>query len=194
MSVCVDVRVDAYGGGAALSKVAAVSVRDGRSLLVTLFDGALAGAAERAIRGAGLGLNPGPDPAAPGRLLVPVPRPTAATREAMRKVRSRGVAIVTVRAFIVGRRCVRCGERFTWLTFVYVLCWYGQLALKEAEAARVSARHVRKSAMDSVKKAKADLPVDEVKRLEKEVQGLTDSAVKVIDKVAAEKVKAIDKP
>lgn len=153
MACVADVRVDAYGGGAALSKVAAVSVRDARALLVTLFDGALAGAAERAIRGAGLGLNPTPDPAGGGRLVVPVPRPTAATREAMRK-----------------------------------------LALKEAEAARVSARHVRKSAMDSVKKAKADLPSGEVKRLEKEVQGLTDGAVKVIDKVVADKVKAIDKP
>lgn len=66
--------------------------------------------------------------------------------------------------------------------------------MKEAEAARVSARHVRKSAMDSVKKVKSSIPADEFKRLEKEVQAITDSAVRTIDEVISDKVKAIEKP
>jgi ribosome recycling factor len=66
--------------------------------------------------------------------------------------------------------------------------------MKEAEAARVSARHVRRSAMDAVKKVKADLPAEEFKRLEKEVQAVTDDAVKAIDKSILDKVNAIDKP
>lgn len=66
--------------------------------------------------------------------------------------------------------------------------------MKEAEGARVAARQVRKGAMDRVKKVKADIPSDEFKRLEKEVQALTDGAIKEIDGSIAEKVKVIDTP
>jgi ribosome recycling factor len=67
-----------------------------------------------------------------------------------------------------------------------------QLAVKEAESARIAARHVRKSAMDAIKTRKADLPLDEFKRLEKEVQAMTDASVDSIDKAVAAKVKSID--
>lgn len=66
--------------------------------------------------------------------------------------------------------------------------------MKEAEGARVAARHVRRGAMDRVRKVKADIPSDEFKRLEKEVQSITDAAIRDIDSTISEKVKAIDKP
>jgi ribosome recycling factor len=78
--------VEAYGALATLSKVAQVSVRDPRVLLVSVFDSAMSTAVERAIRGAGLNLNPSVESASAGRIVVPVPRPTKETREAMRKV------------------------------------------------------------------------------------------------------------
>lgn len=83
-----DVKVEAYGALAGLSKVAQVSVRDPRVLLVSVFDGAMSTSVERAIRGAGLNLNPSVESGSAGRILVPVPRPTRETREAMRKVGS----------------------------------------------------------------------------------------------------------
>lgn len=75
--------MDAYGARTALESVAQVSVRDGRTLSVSVFDSAGTQAVERAIRSAGLNLNPVVEGA--GRLRVPVPRPSRETRDAMRK-------------------------------------------------------------------------------------------------------------
>jgi ribosome recycling factor len=77
--------VEAYGAIAALTKVAQVSVRDPRSLIVTVFDAGMASSVEKAIRNAGLNLNPSAGDGA-GRITVPVPKSTLETREAMKKV------------------------------------------------------------------------------------------------------------
>ena len=79
-----DVNVSAYGASAALKSLAQVSVKDGKTLLVNVFDPLVVSSVEKAIRSAGLNLNPVPD--ANNRLRVPIPKPTKETRESMRKV------------------------------------------------------------------------------------------------------------
>ncbi|HOO82234.1 MAG TPA: ribosome recycling factor [Alphaproteobacteria bacterium] len=64
-----------------------------------------------------------------------------------------------------------------------------KIAGKYAENTRISVRNVRKDGMDAVKKD--DLPEDEEKRLQDEVQKLTDEAIKKIDTMLADKEKDI---
>jgi len=66
-----------------------------------------------------------------------------------------------------------------------------KIAHKLAEEGRVNLRHVRRDAMEAVKKAKKDgkISEDEEKRLEKEVQAATDKAIKDIDGHLAHKEK-----
>jgi ribosome recycling factor len=52
------VHVDAYGSSMPLSQVGAVTVPDPRSLMVSVWDKGVVVSAEKAIRSAGLGLNP----------------------------------------------------------------------------------------------------------------------------------------
>ena len=52
------VHVDAYGSSMPLSQVAAVSVPDARSLMVSVWDKGVVVSVEKAIRSGGLGLNP----------------------------------------------------------------------------------------------------------------------------------------
>lgn len=82
-----DIRVDAYGSSASLNKLAQVSVRDGRTLTVNVFDESTSVAVERAIRAAGLNLNPVPD--GPAKLKVPIPKPTEKARQDLTKVSSK---------------------------------------------------------------------------------------------------------
>ena len=64
-----------------------------------------------------------------------------------------------------------------------------KVAGKYAEAARVSVRNVRKDGMDAVKKD--DFPEDEEKRLQDEVQKMTDETIKKIDALLVDKEKDI---
>ncbi|MAI62827.1 MAG: ribosome recycling factor [Micavibrio sp. TMED27] len=64
-----------------------------------------------------------------------------------------------------------------------------KIAGKYAESARVSVRNVRRDGMDSLKKD--DLPEDDEKRLQDEVQKLTDDAIKKIDGMLSDKEKDI---
>ena len=66
-----------------------------------------------------------------------------------------------------------------------------KLAHKLAEEGRVNIRHVRRDAMEAVKKAKKDgkISEDEEKRVEKEIQVLTDKTIKDIDTALAHKEK-----
>jgi ribosome recycling factor len=68
-----------------------------------------------------------------------------------------------------------------------------KLAGKYAEAARVSVRNVRRDGMETVKKMEKDKKIsqDDLARLEKEVQKLTDDHVKKIDELLAGKEKEI---
>lgn len=64
-------------------------------------------------------------------------------------------------------------------------------ALGEAEKAKIATRHVRRDAMNEMKKQKDSLSKTEVKRIEKEVQKATDKFVALIEQAAQDKVKAI---
>lgn len=68
-----------------------------------------------------------------------------------------------------------------------------KLAGKYAEAARVSVRNVRRDGMETVKKMEKDKKIsqDDLARLEKEVQKLTDDHVKKIDELLVSKEKEI---
>jgi len=68
-----------------------------------------------------------------------------------------------------------------------------KVAHKLAEEGRVNLRHVRRDAMEAIKKAKKDgkISEDEEKRLEKEVQAATDKAIKDIDTHLAHKEKEL---
>ncbi len=65
-----------------------------------------------------------------------------------------------------------------------------KVAGQYAESARVSIRNVRRDGMDDIKKD-SDLSEDDKKRLEKEVQDLTDEKIKVIDDMLVTKEKDI---
>src|ERR1700760_2817894 len=133
------VMVEAYGAMTPLSQVASVSVPDARSLTVSVWDRGVVVSVEKAIRNAGLGLNP----VVEGQnLRVPIPPLTEERRKDLAK-----------------------------------------LAGKYAETQRVAVRNVRRDANDDLKKAEKDgvIAQDEHKRMETEVQKLTDEAIKRID-------------
>jgi ribosome recycling factor len=76
------VKVHAYGTDMPLSQVGTVAVPEARMLTVQVWDRALVGAVEKAIRDSGLGLNP----AADGQLVrVPIPLLTTERRNELAK-------------------------------------------------------------------------------------------------------------
>ncbi|MBC7907888.1 MAG: ribosome recycling factor [Rhodospirillaceae bacterium] len=68
-----------------------------------------------------------------------------------------------------------------------------KVAGKYAEQARVAVRNVRRDGMDTLKKLEKDghISEDEIKKHEKEVQGLTDETIKKIDDTLSNKEKDI---
>ncbi|MEQ3746496.1 MAG: ribosome recycling factor [Henriciella sp.] len=70
MSLLDTVQVPAYGSNVPMNQVGSVSVMDARMLAVNIWDKSLVGAADRAIRDAGLGLNPVVDGQ---NLRIPIP-------------------------------------------------------------------------------------------------------------------------
>lgn len=67
-----------------------------------------------------------------------------------------------------------------------------KVASQYAENARVAVRNIRREGMETLKKLKADgMSEDETKRLESDVQKLTDEAIKKIDSLLSEKEKDI---
>lgn len=91
------VRVHAYGTEMPLSQVGTVNVPEPRMITVQVWDRALVGAVEKAIRDAGLGLNPSAD----GQLVrVPIPQLTEERRIELAKAAGRYAegARVAVRA------------------------------------------------------------------------------------------------
>eukprot|EP00871_Galdieria_phlegrea_P003838 jgi/Galph1/4455/GphlegSOOS_G3087.1 len=72
------VMVEIQGTTCALKKVAQVSQKDSKTLRVQVFDPQMTNSVDKAIRSAGLGLNPQIE--RPGILSVPVPRPDKDTR------------------------------------------------------------------------------------------------------------------
>ncbi len=143
------VQVEAYGSRVPISQVGAVSVPEPRSITVSVWDKAIVVSVEKAIRNAGLGLNP----VVEGQnLRIPIPPLTEERRRDLVK-----------------------------------------LAGKYAEQQRVAVRNVRREAMDDLKKAEKEALInqDEQKRLESEVQKLTDEAVRRVDETLKTKEQEI---
>jgi ribosome recycling factor len=143
------VMVEAYGSKMPLTQVGNVNIMEPRLLGVQVWDSGLVKAVDKAIREAGLGLNPSVD----GSLVrVPLPELTQERRKDLVK-----------------------------------------LASKYAEGARVSVRGVRRDGMESVKKHEKnkDISEDDGKKLEEEIQKMTDSFVKKIDEMLLHKEKDI---
>jgi ribosome recycling factor len=143
------VHVDAYGSSMPLTQVGSVSVPDARMLMVSVWDRGLVVSVEKAIRNAGLGLNPMVDGQ---NLRVPVPPLTEERRKDLAK-----------------------------------------LAGKYAEQQRVAVRNIRRDANDDLKAAEKGGAInqDEHKRLETEVQKITDEAIKRIDEALKTKEQEI---
>jgi ribosome recycling factor len=143
------VTVEVYGAHMPLNQVATVSAPEPRLLSVQVWDKSNVGPVDKAIRSAGLGLNPIMDGQ---NLRLPIPDLTQDRRKELAK-----------------------------------------LASQYAEKARVAARNVRRDGMDNLKtdEKKGEISEDERKRLEGDVQKLTDATVADIDAAAAAKEKEI---
>lgn len=143
------VQVEVYGALMPLGQVATVSAPEPRMLTVSVWDRSNVTPVEKAIRSAGLGLNPITD----GQTLrLPIPDMTEDRRKEMVK-----------------------------------------LAGTYAEKAKIAARNVRRDGMEALKTAekKGKISQDEQKRLEADVQKITDKAVTDIDATVAAKEKEI---
>src|SRR3954462_5788853 len=143
------IHVEVYGANMPLNQVATVSVPEARMLSVQVWDKSNVQPVEKAIRSAGLGLNPITDGTT---IRLPIPELTEERRKELAK--------------LVGQY---------------------------AEKARVAVRNVRRDGMDHLKadEKKHDISEDERKRLEHEVQKLTNDPIKEIDEAAAAKEKEI---
>jgi ribosome recycling factor len=141
--------VEVYGSHMPLSQVATVSAPEPRLLSVQVWDRSNVTPVEKAIRSAGLGLNPITD----GQTLrLPIPDLTEERRKELAK-----------------------------------------LAGQYAEKAKIAIRNVRRDANDGLKsdENKKEISEDDRKRLETEVQKLTDEMIKAVDESAAHKEKEI---
>jgi ribosome recycling factor len=143
------VHVEAYGNKMPLNQVGTVSVPEPRLLLVQVWDKGNVKATEKAIREAGLGLNPQAD----GQTIrVPVPDLSEERRKELTRV-----------------------------------------AAKYTEQARVSVRNVRRDGLDLLKKQEKDgtISQDHHRKLDKDIQALTDATIKRVDDMLAAKDKEI---
>jgi ribosome recycling factor len=83
VSLLEPVHVDAYGSSMPLNQVAAISVPEPRMITVNVWDKSMVGAVDKAIRSAGIGLNPVMD----GQMLrVPIPPLTEERRRDLAKL------------------------------------------------------------------------------------------------------------
>ena len=143
------IHVEVYGANMPLNQVATISVPEPRLLSVQVWDRSNVGPVEKAIRNAGLGINPIVDGQ---NIRLPIPDLTEDRRKELAK-----------------------------------------LAHQYAEKAKVAVRNVRRDGMDHLKQdeKKHEISEDERKRLEHEVQKLTDDTIKEIDLLAEGKEKEI---
>ena len=143
------IKVEVYGSNMPLNQVATVSVPEPRMLSVQVWDKGNIQPVEKAIRSAGLGLNPmvdGPN------IRLPIPDLTEERRKDLAKLT-------------------------------------GQFA----EKARIAIRNVRRDGMDDLKadESKKEISEDDKKRLETEVQKLTDEMIAEADKLSEAKEQEI---
>ena len=139
------IQVEVYGAHMPLNQCATVSVPEPRMISVQVWDKGNVGPIEKAIRSAGLGLNPITD----GQMIrLPIPDLTEERRKELAK-----------------------------------------LAGQYAEKARIAVRNVRRDGMDALKldEKKHEISEDERKRLEVEVQKMTDTTIADVDAAAETK-------
>jgi ribosome recycling factor len=143
------VQVDAYGSQMPINQVGAISVPEPRMISVSVWDKALVISVEKAIRSAGLGLNPVTDGQ---NLRIPIPPLTEERRKDLVKV-----------------------------------------AGKYAEQQRIAVRNIRRDANEDLRAAEKAhvISQDEEKRLETEVQKLTDEAIRRVDEALKTKEQEI---
>src|SRR6516165_3120806 len=143
------VTVAAYGGTLPINQVANVSVPEPRTITVQVWDRAMVKAVDKAIREAGLGLNPQTE----GQVIrVPIPDLNEERRRELTKVTA-----------------------------------------KYAEQARVSVRNVRRDGVELLRRREkeADISQDQQRKLQQEVQHLTDEYIKRIDETLGQKDREI---
>lgn len=143
------VQVDAYGNSVPLNQCGTVGVPEPRMLTVQVWDRSLVKAVEKAIRDAGLGLNPQTD----GQTVrVPIPDLNEERRRELVKI-----------------------------------------AAKYAEQGRIAVRNVRRDGLDVLKKQEKDgeISQDEQRKIQQEVQALTDDYIKKVDDLFSSKEKEI---
>lgn len=143
------VTVEVYGSTMPINQLASISAPEPRMLSVQVWDKANVGPVDKAIRSAGLGLNPIMD----GQVLrLPIPDMTQERRKELSK-----------------------------------------LAGQYAEKGRIAVRNVRRDANESLKtdEKKGEISEDEQKKLEGDVQKMTDKAIAEIDVAAMAKEKEI---
>jgi len=143
------VMVAAYGNTVPLNQVASITVPEPRMITVQVWDRGLAKAVDRAIREAGLGLNPQTE----GQVMrVPIPELNEERRRELTRV-----------------------------------------AARYAEQARVSVRNVRRDGIEVLRRLEKDSEIsqDEQRKLQHDVQLLTDDHIKRIDETLAQKDKEI---
>ncbi len=143
------VMVEAYGQRMPLNQVGTVSAPEARMLSVAVWDKGMVTAVVKAVREAGLGLNPLPDGA---MVRIPIPALNEERRKELTKV-----------------------------------------AHKYAEQARVAVRNVRRDGMEALKKAEKDHQIsqDEHRKLNDDIQKMTDRHVKLVDETLTGKEKEI---
>jgi ribosome recycling factor len=143
------ITVAAYGGTVPLNQLANVSVPEPRMITVQVWDRAMVKAVDKAIREAGLGLNPQTE----GQVIrVPIPD--------LNEERRRELTRVTA---------------------------------KYAEQTRVSVRNIRRDGVEMLRRREKDAEIsqDQQRKLQQDVQHLTDDYVRRIDEALAQKDKEI---
>jgi ribosome recycling factor len=143
------VTVSAYGGNLPINQLANVSVPEPRMITVQVWDRAMVKAVDKAIREAGLGLNPQTE----GQVIrVPIPDLNEERRRELTRV-----------------------------------------SAKYAEQARVSVRNVRRDGIEVLRRREkgAEISQDEQRKLQHEIQHLTDDYIRRIDEALAQKDKEI---
>ena len=143
------VQVNAYGGNVPLSQVASVNVPEPRMISVQVWDRSVVKAVDKAIREAGLGLNPQTE----GQTIrVPIPELNEERRRELTRV-----------------------------------------AAKYAEDARVAVRKVRQHGIEALRRLEkeGEISQDEQRKVQQEIQRLTDDHIKRIDETLAQKDKEI---
>jgi ribosome recycling factor len=143
------VTVDAYGSSLPLNQVANINVPEPRLITVNVWDRGMVKAVDKAIREAGLGLNPQTE----GQTVrVPIPDLNEERRRELTRV-----------------------------------------AATYAEATRDAVRNVRRDGIETLRKQEkdGDISQDEQKKLERDIQHLTDEHIKRVDETLAQKDKEI---